>query len=354
MDPRRRRQAQAEVEPLCRSDVTEAVALQRSVAEALAPAVPFDRWCAMSLDPATGMPTSGFHAEGLPMPTMPRLLELEFGEESDVGRLSDLARAERPVAVLSELTGPDPLVSSRFRDVLQPAGLPHEVRMVHRDGRTPWGAMILFRAEDAPDFTPAEAAVLAGLGPCIAEALRAAQVRATARQDADEDGPGVVLLHLTERNVGLEAGTAPARRWLADIDDNAVDGVPVVVASLARSALSRRGAARCRLRTRGGRWLTLHAERLSEATVSLVVEPSRPADVASMLSDAYRLTAREAEVVALTARGHSNAEIARLLWLSPWTVADHLKSVFEKTGVRSRGELTSRLFFNHYLPRSGG
>jgi DNA-binding CsgD family transcriptional regulator len=86
--------------------------------------------------------------------------------------------------------------------------------------------------------------------------------------------------------------------------------------------------------------------------VSLVVEPSRPADVAALLSDAYRLTAREAQVVALTVRGHSNAEIAKLLWLSPWTVADHLKSVFEKTGVRSRGELTSRLFFDHYLPRS--
>jgi DNA-binding CsgD family transcriptional regulator len=83
----------------------------------------------------------------------------------------------------------------------------------------------------------------------------------------------------------------------------------------------------------------------------LVVEPARPADIAALLTDAYRLTEREAEVVGLVVRGHSNAEIARALWLSTYTVADHLKNVFEKTGVRSRGELTSRLFFDHYLPR---
>ncbi|WP_142025495.1 response regulator transcription factor [Blastococcus colisei] len=63
---------------------------------------------------------------------------------------------------------------------------------------------------------------------------------------------------------------------------------------------------------------------------------------------------RETEVVGLIARGHTDAEIARLLWLSLWTVGDHLESVFEKTGVRSRGEPTSRLFFDHYLPRLGG
>ena len=85
--------------------------------------------------------------------------------------------------------------------------------------------------------------------------------------------------------------------------------------------------------------------------MSVVVEPSRPADIAALLSDAYRLTERETEVVGLVVRGHTNAEIARALWLSPYTVADHVKNVFEKTGVLSRGELTSRLFFDHYLPR---
>lgn len=353
MEQRRRRQVVAEVERLCRG-VQDATALQRAVADVLAVAVPFDRWCALSFDPVTGLPTGGFHAEGLPMPTMPRLLELEFGDEPDVGRLTDLGHAPDPVVVLSQLTGTDPLRSPRFRDVLQPSGLPHELRTVHRDGRTPWGALILLRGTDAPDFAPGEVDLLRAVGPRIAQALRLAQLR-NAAFVADEDAaPGVLVLTVTGSRVTVDSGTSSARRRLTEIDDGAVDGVPVVVASLARSALARNGVARCQLRARSGRWLTLHAERLSTAAVSIVVEPSQPADVAALLSDAYGLTSRETEVVGLVARGHTNAEIARLLWLSPFTVGDHLKSVFEKTGVRTRGELTSRLFFDHYLPRLGG
>jgi DNA-binding CsgD family transcriptional regulator len=349
MDPRRARQAVNEVEHLCRT-ATDATALHRSVAAAVSTAVPFDRWCALSFDPATALPTGGFHAEGLPMPLMPRLLELEFGDEADVGRLAEVARAERPVVRLSEATGRDPAISPRFRDVLRPAGLPHEVRMVHRDGRTPWGAVILFRGTDAPDFTGGEATLLGTLSPRVAEALRRVQLMTRAAEQTG-DGPGVVLVEVTDHGVTVLTGSPFALQRLDEVEDGTVDGLPFAVTSLARTAHGRRGTARCRLRTRLGRWLTLHAERLSGSTVSLVVEPSRPAEIAALLTDAYRLSERETEVVGLVVRGLSNADIARALWLSPYTVADHVKNVFEKTGVRSRGELTSRLFFDHYLPR---
>ncbi|MBV9416911.1 MAG: helix-turn-helix transcriptional regulator, partial [Solirubrobacterales bacterium] len=50
--------------------------------------------------------------------------------------------------------------------------------------------------------------------------------------------------------------------------------------------------------------------------------------------------------------GFSTRQIAEQLYLSPHTVNDHLKSIFDKVGVSSRRELTATILQQQYLPRA--
>ena len=89
----------------------------------------------------------------------------------------------------------------------------------------------------------------------------------------------------------------------------------------------------------------------AEAPVAVTIEAARGAELARLIADAYDLTEREREITQLVAQGLSTDAIARRLLLSPYTVQDHLKAIFGKTGSSSRGELVARLFFDHYAPR---
>jgi DNA-binding CsgD family transcriptional regulator len=56
-------------------------------------------------------------------------------------------------------------------------------------------------------------------------------------------------------------------------------------------------------------------------------------------STLVQLTPTELRIAQLVSQGMSNKEVAELCWISPRTVAFHLRNVFTKTGVASRGEL---------------
>lgn len=51
-----------------------------------------------------------------------------------------------------------------------------------------------------------------------------------------------------------------------------------------------------------------------------------------------RLTKREREILRLVANGHSNADVARGLWVTPQTIKFHLSNVYRKLGVSNRTE----------------
>jgi predicted ATPase/DNA-binding CsgD family transcriptional regulator len=61
------------------------------------------------------------------------------------------------------------------------------------------------------------------------------------------------------------------------------------------------------------------------------------------------LTPRELEVLRLLAAGHSNAQIADVLFISPRTVSTHLTSTFNKLGVNSRTEAIAAAHHLHLV-----
>lgn len=331
------------------------VSLCRAVHAAVSDVVPADRWCGFAVDPATLFSTNGYHDEGVDAVVLPRLLELEHGDP-DMNQLPALARTSSGVATLSAATGGDLATSARWREVLEPTGLAHELRAVFRTKSEVWGALVLLRGPDVPDFSETETAFVARVAPTVAAGFRNVLIRQHVDHGDDAGEAGILIL--AGDPFEIHSSTATATFWLDQLDDSG-SLRPLPTAVLAAAYAAKRDPLRTRpvrARARNGRFVTITAQPAESAgvedAIGVVIQPSRPAEIAQIVGAAHGLTPREREVVVLVASGHTNDDIARHVGLSRHTVGDHLKSVFLKVGVSTRGELTSRLFYDYYLPRA--
>jgi DNA-binding CsgD family transcriptional regulator len=62
---------------------------------------------------------------------------------------------------------------------------------------------------------------------------------------------------------------------------------------------------------------------------------------------AYELSERERAVVDLVVQAASTREISKRLYISEYTVQEHVGNAFDKVGVRGRRALIKRLFFDN-------
>jgi DNA-binding CsgD family transcriptional regulator len=346
--------------------VDDAVAVFAEASTRLRRLVPFDAAVWLTTDPGTGLPTAPTFSDNLELDG-----ELEQCSElwrreflvADVNLYRDLARAEVPAAGL-RATVADPRQSARYREFLDPLGFSDELRAVLRVADSPWGAINLFRRRGQNPFTRQETGLVASLSAPLGEALRARARPADFLGEPVRGGlPGLLLF---DRDGALLSANEEARAWLAelphdqDLPSDLGVGVPMWLLGTVFGALAvARGGgdetARSRVRTRRGTWLVCHASLLCDADdvltgVAVVVEPATAAEIAPIIVQAYDLTDREEQITGLIARGAGTAEIAEELFLSAHTVRDHVKAIFAKVGVSSRGELVAKLFADHYEP----
>jgi DNA-binding CsgD family transcriptional regulator len=380
MNVERARRVRREIRALCQSGLDSST-LAAGAERLLRTVIPFDRACWHNVDPATSMLTS---VMGDSAPSNPLLPILEYSTQ-DLNHYADLARARITAAGLREVTRGMPDSSRRYREVLEPMHIADELTAAFLTGSAFWGCARLYRSTDWPSFNPVEVAFMASLAGALAEGFRTALIATGIGAQYSYGGPGVVVL---DDDDSLASITPAAERWLCEVIDvvpRASGFLPHVlfaVASQARAIAAGERAnntiARCRVPTRSGQWLVLHGQRLNAAgqdgagtpperksgtgpspaalrdrdrgQTCVIIEPARAAELAPLIVCAYGLTDREQQVTRCVLRGMATKEIASALGLSPYTVSDHLRLVFEKVGVSSRTELAARIFFDHYWP----
>lgn len=347
----------------------EALAAQRlptqrlveGVAEELRTAMPVEALFMAATDPETLLGLGAGVVHGMPHSACAPFWEYEF-EVPDFNKFSDLARGRRQVADLHAATGGRPQRSARWRELRTHMDADAELRATFNAGGRGWGLLHLARAGTARGFGDEEVAFVETIAPIVGRALRLSLISHPARRTGGR-GPGMAIVDAANRVV---SATPEAAAWFEDLESayrmpDPVLGrdVPSEVMVAAQEARARAAddvaapATRTRARTRSGVWVLIHASCLRRADgtagdAAVVIEPAKASEVAPLIVDAYELTPREVEVTRALARGLTTNEIARDLHLSRYTVQDHLKSVYEKAGVSSRGELVAKMFADHY------
>ena len=97
--------------------------------------------------------------------------------------------------------------------------------------------------------------------------------------------------------------------------------------------------------------MAIHAGKLGDGDdVAVLIERPRALELTSIIASAYGLTGREREVAEVVLRGMATKEVAVALGISAYTVGDHLKSVYSKTGTSTRAQLQWAMSSRFYLP----
>jgi DNA-binding CsgD family transcriptional regulator len=307
-----------------------------------------DMFFAATVDPYTGLCLgTAFH--NLDPDACAPAWEHEF-LVPDYNKFADLT-PDRPVGDLRLATGGQLSRSPRYRTLNEIADLEDELRATLPAGGRSWGNLIFSRHTGDGPFTDQDRAFLAAAAPLAGAALRRAMLDEPHRA-LPTRGPGIIVINEVGETV---SATAEAEAWLEELapghTDTASTGIRPELLLMPLIAASTRGAfpRGARLRTPRGTWLVAHASPLGDTgQIGIVIEPAKASEITPITVEAFGLTSRETQVATLVAQGQATAEIAAALFLSQHTVRGHLKAIFDKTRVSTRGELTSKLFTEAY------
>ncbi|MEH3153815.1 MAG: LuxR C-terminal-related transcriptional regulator [Gordonia paraffinivorans] len=309
--------------------------------------VDFDFACFATTDPTTGVLTWASKTRDLGVGDVD-FAAAEYGPP-DVNKFDEIARRDPPVAILSIDTDGDLSRCRRHREFMSPVfGFGDELRACFLGRAATWAALALYRRADDPPFTPADAATIADACPVVAEAVQRTMFRLPPsggpHAGTDHGGPAVLIVDAGDRVTHMTAGAHAAVEILGGLDHGQLPpGILAVVASTRTSGTP----LTTQTLTADGTWLSVRTAPLDGSgdrpDVVVTVEPTSRIALSRMALAAHGLTSREEDVALQVLQGANTRDIAATLHLSPYTVQDHLKTIFAKLGVSSRREMTARL-----------
>jgi len=301
-------------------------------------AVGFDAYAFVLTDPETSVGSSPLADVPPPLfAALPRLVRAKY--LTSANRWTTLESGQ--VAVSSAVDGDSPL-----RALLAEHGITDVASLVFRDRFGCWGFLDLWRA--GGEFSAADVRRTAAFAAPVAGMLRQAQADTFVDRQVPSPRAQPLVLLLSP-DLGVIGQTPRTHEYLQTLipPDRGRAPVPASAYNVAAQLLSVEAGVddhppTARVHLTAGLWLTLRAARIG-TDIAVTIEESTPVERLELFARASALSARESQLLAHLVSGADTREVAARMFLSQHTVQDHLKSVFTKTGTRSRTALLARI-----------
>jgi DNA-binding NarL/FixJ family response regulator len=325
----------------------DALTLRRSLLDELGRCMAIDHYAWLLTDPETEVGCAPL-ADVPSVEELPRLIRLKY--LTPLNRWTSLDTA----TTLVRATSNQPARSLIWRELLRGHGVSDVASVVFRDRFGCWAFLDLWRVDPAPPFDGAEVEFLRRIAPPVTDALRRAQARTfdVAPTAARRAGP-IVLVMSPRLEVGAQ--TPDTEEYLRTLVPPDGDRRPIPAAAynvgaqvLAVEAGVDDHPPSARVHLADGAWLTVRAARMGDGRsserddIAVTIESASPEERLGVFVRAWGLSARETELVELLTAGSDTRHVAREMVVSEHTVQDHLKSIFAKTGARTRHALLAR------------
>ncbi len=322
--------------------------LRLALVDEIRRAVSFDAYAWLLTDPETEVGCAPL-ADVPWLAELPRQIRLKY-----LTSVNRWTRLDGAVGTLHMATAGHRERSLVWREMLAGYGVNDIASLVFRDRFGCWAFLELWRIGSESRFTGADVQFLSEIAEPVTEAIRRCQARTFDVASAGEHRNGPVVLVLSPK-LEVRVQTPATERYLRMLvpPDTGRHPIPAGAYNVAAQLLAVESGLDdhppfARVHLAGGVWVSLRAARIGDTVpqgnrdIAVTIEAAAPAERLALYARACGLSSRETKLLGHLAAGADTRDIAQMMFISEHTVQDHLKSIFAKTGVRSRRTLLSR------------